>query len=154
MATAVLTSVGATITSHVSDLAHVSIFDYEAIISASDLMGHVITPVLRGKLRQVLLSARIVVGVTRAPDPPPAPTVIQAGPGPSSSTGPQQPIVVHAIIPQQEKEDQTQVVYLNDVVKQGCDIKVPRLSDEEFRAARKVYKKAEGAGQRSVSHPR
>ena len=94
-------------------------------------------------LRQVLLSARIVVGVTRAPDPPappPQPTVITSGPA-SSST---QPIVVHAIVPAQEKEDQTQVVYLIDVVKQGCDIKVPRMSDEEFRAARKVYKKAEG----------
>ena len=115
-------------------------------------MGQIITPVTRGKLRQVLLSARIVVGVTRAPDPPappPQPTVISTGPA-SSST---QPIVVHAIIPAQEKEDQTQVVYLNDVVKQGCDIKVPRMSHEEFRAARKVYKKAEGIGRQLASRP-
>ena len=62
MATAVLAAVGAQATSHVSEPGHVSIEDYEAVISAGDLMGQIITPVMRGKLRQVLLSARIVVG--------------------------------------------------------------------------------------------
>ena len=142
MATAVLAAIGAEATSHASELAHVSIEDYESIISARDLMGQIITPVMRGKLRQVLLSARIVIGVTRAPDPPaPPPQPINTAATTSSTS---QPIVVHAIMPPQEKEDQTQVVYLNDVVKQGCDIKVPRMSDEDFKAARRVYKKAEG----------
>ena len=39
MATAVLAAVGAEATSHASELAHVSIEDYEPIISARDLIG-------------------------------------------------------------------------------------------------------------------
>ena len=105
IAAAVLTSVGTTVTSHVSELAHVSIQDYEAIIGSGDLMGQVITPVMRGKLRQVLLSARIIVGVTRAPDPPaapPPPTIINAGASGQAASS-TQPIIVHAIMPPQEK---------------------------------------------------
>ena len=70
---------------HLSELAHLSIEEFESIISATDLMGNPITPVLRGKLRQVLLTARIVVGVTRAPDPSPqtpGTIVVQAPPQP------------------------------------------------------------------------
>ena len=73
IAAAVLTAVGTTVTSHVSELAHVSIQDFEAIIGSGDLMGQVIIPAMRGKLRQVLLSARIIVGVTRAPIRQPRP---------------------------------------------------------------------------------
>ena len=46
---------------HVSELARVSVEEYEGIISSPELMGNPITPVLRGKLRQVLLTARVII---------------------------------------------------------------------------------------------
>ena len=65
-----LTAVGSEMGNHVSELAHLSIEEFENIIAPSDLIGNAITPVIRGKLRQVLLTARIIIGLTRAPDPP------------------------------------------------------------------------------------
>mgnify|MGYP001145163880 CR=1 FL=1 len=57
----ILTSLGTEMGNHVSELAHVSVEEYEGIISAPELMGNPIAPVLRGKLRQVLLTARVII---------------------------------------------------------------------------------------------
>ena len=67
---ALLTSLGAEPDAHVSSIAHISIPEYEMIIAPNDIMGHSVSPVMRSKFRQVLLSCRIITGVARAPDPP------------------------------------------------------------------------------------
>ena len=51
-------------------------------------------------------------------------------------------VVVQAVAP--PEVDPTELVNLNDVVRQGSEMKVPRMSEEDFQAARKVYRAAEG----------
>ena len=128
LATAFCTVLGTELTAHVSAIAHISVAEFESIISAPEFLGIPVTPVIRAKLRQVLLSARICVAVVRAPDPPPQPAPSQ--------------VVVQAVAP--PEVDQTTMVNLNDVVRQGSEMKVPLISNEEFQAARKVYRAKEG----------
>ena len=101
IATAFCTMVGTEVTAHVSTIAHISVAEYETLISVPECLGHAVTPVMRAKLRQVMLSARICVAVVRAPTPPPQPTPPQ--------------IVVQAVAA--PEVDQTSLVNLNDVVR-------------------------------------
>ena len=114
---------GADGTSHISTIAHTTIGEWEAMIASPDIMGQVLTPVLRSKLRQVLLCARIIVGVIKQPTPPPEP----------------KPVVVE-VNRTASSEDDSLMVCLNDVAKQGSEVKVPRMSDDDYQAALRVYR--------------
>ena len=62
LANAYLTALGTDASAHMGAISSVAISEQEDIIRAPNILGEPLTPVLRGKLRQVLLCCRIVVG--------------------------------------------------------------------------------------------
>ena len=67
LAYAVVGTVGCQLEDHVSAIAFVLPSEWETMVTGADIGGIPINFVLRAKLRQVLLSARILVGMVRAP---------------------------------------------------------------------------------------
>ena len=51
-------------------------------------------------------------------------------------------VVVHNVLPREP--DPTELVALNECARQGTEVKVPRMADDDYQAALKVYKAAEG----------
>ena len=91
---------------------------------------------LRAKLRQVLLSARILVGLVRAPAAPPT------------------PVIQHAPPPTQDPLSAALTVNINDVIAQGLEpVRVPLMSDEDFQAGLEQYKFKEGKYPDDVERP-
>ena len=133
---AYLSALGTDATAHMGAISSITISEHEDLIRGSTILEIPLTPVLRGKLRQVLLCCRIVVGVVRAPvEPAPA----QAAYPPTFSPN----IIVQAPPPREEPDPMLQVA-VNDVARQGSEAKVTRMSNKEFQDAREFYKKREG----------
>ena len=78
LAYAVMSVVGCSIEDHVSSIAFVLPNEWESMVTGADIGGIPMNFALRAKLRQVLLSARILVGLVRAPAAPPTPTIQHA----------------------------------------------------------------------------
>ena len=70
LARATATTVGAELTDHVSTIAHILPSEWEGVIAEDNLIGQPISLVMRGRLRQVLISARAVIGIGRVNPPP------------------------------------------------------------------------------------
>ena len=91
LAYAVMSVVGCSIEDHVSTIAFVLPNEWETMVTGADIGGFPMNFALRAKLRQVLLSARILVGLVRAPAAPatpgPAPTTIVHNHGAEKDNG-------------------------------------------------------------------
>lgn len=129
---AIMTQVGGALSDHLSIIAHASVAEWEALISPPDIMGQPVTLALRSKLRQVLISARIVMRIN-VPPPAPAQPHQQSPPAQASSAA------VAAGI------ETMQIVDITDVLVQQPDpIRVPVMSDEEFQQGIEEYERVEG----------
>ena len=128
---AVMTVVGGSVNDHLSVIAHTTVAEWESLIAPADLMGQSVTLALRSKLRQVLISARIVMRINV---PPPMPT--------------QQSQVVQnqaASMAVASGLETMQTVDITDVLIQAPDsIRVPIMSDEEFQEGIDEYERVEG----------
>ena len=123
-ASAFLDVLGATPHSHISAMAVITVEEFEAMIGVANLGEVNVTPIFRSKMRQVLLAARCVVGIIRAPPEASRPA--------STSVAPATPPLA---------DNAWDTVHLNDVIRQGADIKCKRMDDEEFKRLRAYYKK-------------
>ena len=136
LANAYLTALGTDASAHMGAISSVAISEHEDIIRSPTLLGEMVTPVLRGKLRQVLLCCRIVVGVIR---PPPEPAPAASAYPPTFA-----PNIIVQPPPAKEEPDPMLQVAVNDVARQGSEAKVTRMSNTEFQDARENYRKKEG----------
>ena len=107
LAEAVMKEVGGGLGEHVSCLAHITPAEWETLIGGAHIDGHPINIIARAKLRQVLRSARIVVGVIHAPPQPVAPQMSVTQPTPSSAAP--------------DPSDAMFTVNVNDVIAQGVE---------------------------------
>ena len=130
LATTTMTAVGGALTDHVSCIAHILPAEWEGMISALTLDGQPVSLIAKAKLRQVLLTARTIVGIVRE-----QPTQTQATTTTASAVTP----------PAHEATDMMRTVSINDVIFQGCEaVRVPLMSDEDYPAGLENYRKKEG----------
>ena len=131
LAEAVMGEVGGGLGDHVSCIAHITPDEWEGIIGVHQIRGHPVNLIARAKLRQVLLSARIVVGVVRAPPAPATPQAMTMQAPPTLSAP--------------DSSDAMLTVNVNDVIAQGVEpIRVPLMTDEEYQETIENYKVKEG----------
>ena len=118
---AYMSALGTDSTAHMGAISSITSSDHEDVIRAGGILGVPLTPASRGKLRQVLLCCRIVVGVIRVPVEP-APS--QAPYPPTFS-----PNIIVQAPPAKEEPDPMLQVSVNDVARQGSEVKVTRMSN-------------------------
>ena len=79
---------GATEAAHLSTIAYITVDEWEVMINIPTLAGIPVTPVVRSKMRHLLLAARCVIAVIR-PSPTAGPSSSAAGAqGPAPATPP------------------------------------------------------------------
>ena len=130
---AMLTEIDVNANAHVSELSYITPAEWETMLANPSIQGVPLSIGMRGRLRQVLLSARICTGVIRAPAPPVDPK--------SEPTT----IIHNHGVGEKEGMDTLTTVNVMDVYLQGaepCRIKI--MPETEFDAGLALYKKVEG----------
>ena len=111
-------AVGGALTDHVSCIAHILPNEWEGLIGVASLEYQPINLISRSKLRQVLLTARIVVGLV---------SDTRTSTSAAAQTTPVYPAPPDSI-------DDLRTVNINDVIAQGVEpIRVKLITDEEFQ---------------------
>ena len=127
---AVLGNLEAHASAHCSVLSYVTPEEWEQLLAAPDIGGVPLSIGMRSRLRQLLLAARIVTAVVRAPEAPPEPA---------------QPVTTIVQAPAAQAADPLTTVNIMDVYLQGPEpCRVPLMPNSDYQGGLDRYKEVEG----------